>query len=279
MDYVIGLIEIARSNRLQENISQIKKYLNNLTFYIDLALLPENWLTKNPLREDEYLEILDSIYQSAGVDFLSGLAYIDIDGKVVSRGYSIINGKINNICEKIFPSKAVGERGKITPGRLLGPINAKGIVIGCIGCVDIFYPEIARTHSIRGAQLLYNPAAITMDRLKLWHSVLSTRAAENIVFVAGVNSLGTLYPDGRITGGGSKVFAPDGEELKAIDSKIIKIYKIKIEYIGEVSRRWAFKEDLLSQKPYTIYEKSLENKFETWQTKSWREGEGHGGIR
>ncbi len=215
---------------------------------VDIVFLPENWLTPKPLPEDYYFLILKNIINKDLIIF-TGISYIIDHSEVFSRGYMIERGDIIPVCEKQFPSKAVGERGRISPGSFYGPIPVGGTRIGCIGCVDIFYPEVARAHSVRGAEVLYNPAAIPSNRIALWHSVLSTRAAENIVFTIGVNSVGSPYPDSRLTGGGSLVVAPDGSPvtpIKIIEN--IKIYEFDLDIIGLIARRWAYREDLASER-------------------------------
>jgi len=249
----IAVVELSRSNNINMNINNLINTLNNIEEDINLIFLPENWLSKNPFYEEEYISFIDNIYKNTNKNIFFGLTYIkDID-RIVSRGYHILDGKIGISCEKIFPSKAVGERGKVSSGKFISPINFQDVNIGCVACVDIFYPEISRLYSLLGVDLIYNPAAITLDRVPLWRSVLSTRASENTIFTIGVNSIGIIYPDNRVTGGGSAVFGPDGEPLKPINTRHAKIYDINLEYIEKVRLRWAFNEDLKAKKPLEIY--------------------------
>ncbi len=243
----IGLIEFTRSNILYDNIRRVASLLRRIDS-VDIVFLPENWLTPKPLPEDYYFLILKKIIDKKLIIF-TGISYIIDHNRVLSRGYIIERGDIIPICEKIFPSKAVGERGRISPGSFYGPISVQGTRIGCIGCVDIFYPEIARAHTVRGAEILYNPAAIPSNRITLWHSMLSARAAENIVFAIGVNSVGSLYPDSRFTGGGSIVVAPDGSPVTPTKiNKNIKIYEIDLSIISLMANRWAYREDLVKER-------------------------------
>ncbi len=212
--------------------------------YVDIVFLPENWLTPKPLPEDYYFIILKNIINKNLIIF-TGISYIIDHNKVFSRGYLVKRGDIIPVCEKQFPSKAVGERGRVSPGSFYEPISVEGTHIGCVACVDIFYPEVARAHALRGAKALYNPAAIPSNRITLWHSILSARAAENIVFAIGVNSVGTPYPDGRLTSGESIVVSPDGSPVTPIKIiKNIKIYELNLNIIDSIAKRWAYREDL-----------------------------------
>jgi len=207
--------------------------------------LPENWISREPIDEAIYASLLEELYKYTGLDVLGGLAYINTGEGIVSRGLAVINGRITWLCEKVFPSKAVGERGVIAPGRPGRIIEIAGIPIGCIACVDVFYPELSRRLAAKGASLLYNPSLIPQDRLSLWHSVLATRASENTVFMAGVNASGVPYPDGRITGGASRVYSPRGLSLRGNLVRGGVYYKISLEELDAARERWAFYEDLI----------------------------------
>lgn len=212
-----------------------------------VAFLPENWLSRDPLDEEDYTALLEEVYESTGTDFFAGLAYINLPDGVRSRGYAVINGRVELVCEKRFPSKAVGERGWIAEGRVSRVVWVGEAGIGCVACVDIFYPEVSRRLAVMGANVLYNPAAIPGDRLGLWWSVLQARAAENVAFTIGVNSIGVRYPDGRITGGGSRVYSPDGSLVPAEPIGGALVYELDLDELERVMERWAFREDLESK--------------------------------
>lgn len=211
-----------------------------------VLFLPENWISSGPVDLELYSEYVKRIGIAWGGPVFAGLAYVIENQNVKSIGLAWIEGRVVRVCEKIFPSKAVGERGKILPGRPIGPFNVKGLNVSCIACVDIFYPEVARWHVQRGAQLLYNPASIPLDRVELWHSILSTRAAENTVYVLGVNNSGSMYPDGRVTGGGSGLYGPDGARVPARPFGQLLLVDLDPSKLEAIRDRWAFYEDLSS---------------------------------
>ena len=68
---------------------------------------------------------------------------------------------------------------------------------------------MARFAATRGCQLLINPAAWVDGRLKAeqWRTLLSARAIENEIFVAGLSRVDKGYI------GQSAVFGPDGVML------------------------------------------------------------------
>jgi omega-amidase len=215
----------------------------------DLVVLPENWLSTKPVPIGEYRREVLRLASRLGSHLLAGIQYVEVNGGVYSIGLlASPQGSLWVVCEKLFPSASVGERLHLRPGVLRGPVDpGLGVKIACVACVDIFYPEIARYHSLRGALVIINPASIAWNRVLLWRSVLASRAAENVVFAAGANKTGTPYPDGRLTGGYSAVYAPDGELLEglgphpgvlkaSIDPAISEAVRTRRRFIEDVAR-------------------------------------------
>ncbi|MFN4046292.1 MAG: carbon-nitrogen hydrolase family protein, partial [Acidilobaceae archaeon] len=140
--------------------------------------------------------------------------------------------------------RAVGERGRVEPGRLQRTFKVKGWTLGCVACVDIFYPEISRVLVALGASIIYNPSSIPDNRLSLWRSALRIRASENVVYAIGVNAVGNRYPDGRVAGGSSTVFSPLGRVLASLGPNIV-VSTVTLDSVRfeEAFERWAFRED------------------------------------
>ncbi len=240
------LLQTRRGSTPRESLRLALKAVSRLEVQGGVLFMNENWLSRHPITLEEYSGAAESIARKFPGPVFAGTNYVlDEEGVVRSVGLSVIDGKVRRVCEKLFPSRAVGEREAIAPGRLYGPVTVEGWQVSCIACVDIFYPEIARAAALLGADIIYNPASIPSDRVELWHSVLLTRASENTVFTIGVNSVGYVYPDGRITLGGSIVEAPNGIEIARHTSREggleVLLYRQLIERIRE---RWAFYDDL-----------------------------------
>jgi predicted amidohydrolase len=237
----IGRLESGKLDDLKELIVKLARKAG----VGDLVLLPENWISRTPIDVGAFERILLDVYNSLGSCIASGAQYVvDVDGAVRSVGLAIIDGSVVRICEKIHPSKAVGERDRIVAGRLIGPFKVKGWAIGCLACVDVFYPEISRALVARGAQVLYNPASIPENRVGLWQSVVRARSIENAVYSIGVNAFGNRYRDGRVTSGGSVAFNPWGGELALLDPRL-EAKTIELDPGEEelASKRWGFRED------------------------------------
>ncbi len=246
-DLIIGIIQARRTNDIYKNIENVIRILDRskrMLDQVDILFFSENWLSREPLEPNILFSAMERIGEYIPL-FFAGANYVLEEDGIVSAGFLYNNGRIEKSCEKIFPSRAVGERGRLKRGKYYPPLEVKGWKIGCIACVDIFYPEISRLHTWNGADVIYNPASIPADRTILWHSMLHARASENTVFSIGVNGTGFVYPDGRITLGESIVFASNGEELARHGRHEGIISTVLDRRVTEsIRRRWAFFDDL-----------------------------------
>jgi Predicted amidohydrolase len=241
-------VTVVQVGRLSDSLDSIKELIIRLGREAgvgDVVFLPENWLSGRPVDVSLFERVLFELYESLGSSVAGGLQHvIDVDGVTRSVGLAVVDGSLIRVCEKLHPSKATGERGRVRAGRFIEPFKVKGWVVGCVACVDIFYPEISRALVARGAHILYNPASIPDNRVELWKSTVRVRGVENIVYSIGVNTTGNRYPDGRVTTGGSAVFSPWGKVLVSLhDQPSAATVKLDVERVEEAMERWAFRED------------------------------------
>ncbi|MFP3143578.1 MAG: carbon-nitrogen hydrolase family protein [Caldisphaera sp.] len=242
----ITLVQFRRRPLAEENLWTAISLAKNEK--PDLVIFSENWLSSRPINIDDYIYYIEKIGNILDSNILGGIQYVIENELIKSMGIAYIDKKSVRMCEKINPSKAVGEREILVKGKYIEPIKVNNWKIGCIACVDIFYPEISRLHAINMADIIYNPASISGESIKLWHSVLQARAAENVVYSIGVNNTNTLYPDQRITAGESIVFNPHGDKLVELGSEDIAItILLDYDYFDFVNRRWAFREDFINK--------------------------------
>ncbi|MDM7274933.1 MAG: carbon-nitrogen hydrolase family protein [Thermoprotei archaeon] len=228
----------------------------------DLVVFPENWVSAKPLGVGEFESIVGGLYEVFESNVVGGLQYVvDFDGRVRSVGLAFIEGSPVRVCEKIYPSKAVGERGRVEPGRIQGAFKVKGWTLGCVACVDIFYPEVSRVLAALGASVIYNPSSTPDNRLGLWRSALRVRASENVVYTVGVNAVGNRYPDGRVAGGSSVVFSPLGRVLASLGPNIgVSTVTLDSGRLEEALERWAFRED---------FERDYATLYKDYASKRW----------
>jgi len=104
------------------------------------------------------------------------------------------------------------EKGDLTPK----VIEVDGFKIGLSICYDVRFPELYRSLSQLGADVLLVPAAFTYVTGKThWDILLSARAIENQCYVLGVNQCG-WHNETRQTYGHSVLYSPLGECLASL---------------------------------------------------------------
>lgn len=91
------------------------------------------------------------------------------------------------------------------------PFTLDGVRAGVLICYDLRFGELARSLALKGAELLFVPAAWPHPRLEHWRLLCRARAVENQCFLAAANGCGEL---GKLAFcGHSAVIDPNGEIL------------------------------------------------------------------
>lgn len=251
----LALVQLCRDGRPEENLQRIKDLLP-LAREAKVVLLPENWLGPFPVLAEQYFHYLREIANllPRGTLLVGGAQYMQVGRRIYSRGACIRPGfPPFAFYSKIFPSQAVGERAHITPGKHLTIVEYAGWKIGVLVCVDLFYPELARCLALLGCSLIVNPAGIPSDRQALWQSVGLVRASENTLFVAGVNSTGGVYPDGRRIAGGSFVALPHGHFGGIVGpEETVLLVELEKGLIEETRKRWPYLLDIREGRYYSF---------------------------
>ncbi len=102
------------------------------------------------------------------------------------------------------------------PSSLPNLLEFNGFRIGSQICYDTFFPEIIRALSLIGADLVVIPSAAPTASRPLWPKILYSRAVENTVFVAYVNTVG--YQDDLEFFGESRLIDPLGKDIVVASS-------------------------------------------------------------
>ena len=103
------------------------------------------------------------------------------------------------------------EERTVTPGDTLGRFDLDGIRCGVMTCYELRFPEIARTLTLRGIQLLFVPTAWPLVRRDHLVTLTRARAIENQIFVVLAARTGT--DAGAVFSGHSMIVSPTGEVL------------------------------------------------------------------
>lgn len=105
----------------------------------------------------------------------------------------------------------MGEHEHYSAGDRLVTFELEGHRVGLLICYDLRFPELSRTLTLAGAELLLLPAQWTIARRYHWETLTAARAIENQVFLAACNSCGRAGE--TVYGGHSRLLSPLGEVL------------------------------------------------------------------
>ncbi len=248
LDVTLHIVQFDRSTgKPEENHNKMIGWLKSIPPPADIILLPEAWLGPQIVDLAYYRSVLLDLLEHLPAEntlLVTGAHYVRQNGDIVSTG-SFLSQQEIIYYEKLFPSHAIGERNFVAPGRKTPVVSHRGVLLGSVVCVDLFYPEITRRLARRGAQIIFNPANIPAARMDLWQHLGITRAAENTVFLAMANNTHTFYPDGRKVAGRSFVAGPDGQFFTDFGPEP-GIYRVdlELELIARTRRRWRYLKDI-----------------------------------
>ncbi len=127
--------------------------------------------------------------------------------------YSIVapDGSLFFDMVKLHPFSYAQEDQFFEKGNALPTCEIDGTRFGCLICYDLRFPEVFSALAPKTDCILV-PANWPERRKLHWCSLLTARAIENQVYVAGINCVGTQ--DGLHYSGDSRFIAPDGTILQ-----------------------------------------------------------------
>jgi len=110
--------------------------------------------------------------------------------------------------------------------------------IGLSICYDVRFPELYRQMADEGAEIVFVPAAFTLQTGRdHWHVLLRARAIENQVYVIAPAQIGSKV-DGLVCYGRSLIISPWGTVLaQAEDGQTVIIAEITDEALQSVRRK------------------------------------------
>ena len=112
--------------------------------------------------------------------------------------------------EEYFESKT------FTAGKSLKTFNLPWGKLGMSICYDVRFPNMFRKLAQKGSIFITVPSAFTRTTgKKHWHSLLQSRAIENLCYIFAPAQCGTHW-NGRQTYGHSLIVSPDGKVLKEL---------------------------------------------------------------
>jgi omega-amidase len=82
-----------------------------------------------------------------------------------------------------------------SPGTDLGIFSFNSLTCGIAICYDLRFPELFRIYAQKGVHAIFVPSAWPQSRIRHWELFIRARAAENQMYVLGVNTTGTTPVD------------------------------------------------------------------------------------
>lgn len=209
------------------NLKKVGKLLNEYSWYNpDLIVLPE--VFNSGVGHGKMQELAEPIPNDQTTMFLSGFAE-RMQANIVGGSYieKCPDGEYRNACVVFDRSgKIIAKYHKIHMfsyyGSREGEFISKGnsVVIaetdvGKIGlsiCYDLRFPELYRTLTYSGAEIIVCPAAWPYPRLEHWNTLNKARAIENQAYFISVNQVGQAC-EGRTNLGHSMIINPWGDVI------------------------------------------------------------------
>jgi omega-amidase len=105
------------------------------------------------------------------------------------------DGRILVTYSKMHLFSPGNEQNGFSPGSDLGIFTLGPFTCGIAICYDLRFPDLFRIYAQKGVQVVFVPAAWPQKRISHWELFITARAAENQIYVAGVNTTGVTPVD------------------------------------------------------------------------------------
>lgn len=252
----IGVIQINSIDHKNTNMKKIIKYIEEAKAEgADLVSMPEY---VNYLSEDEHKVAYAEEIEGETISMLAAKArehrmYIHCgsileegDGEKAYNTSVLINPQGNVIAKyrklHLFDIEIEGrvsakESSAIIPGDHVVCANTSFGKVGLTICYDLRFPELYRQLALRGASIIFVPAAITMyTGMNHWEVLLRARAIENQCFIIAPGQIGSHAPN-RIHYGNSMVIDPFGTVIsRSPEKEGVTVTNIDLKHIEEVRK-------------------------------------------
>lgn len=230
--FIAAAIQLNSKDKVKENLDVIKRLVNEaVQDGAKLVVLPEyaNYLSdENKLEHAETLEgrtmtSYRELARTNGVYLNCGSFLEKSEDPQRSYNTSVLispKGEIIDIYRKIHlfdvsigSQVSAKESDSIVPGEKSVVVKTPLLDIGMTICYDLRFPELFRSLTDKGANLITTPAAFTLFTGKdHWEPLLRARAIENEVFVIAAGQWG-VHPNNKSCFGGSMIIDPWGTVL------------------------------------------------------------------
>ncbi|MDO4487968.1 MAG: carbon-nitrogen family hydrolase [Eubacteriales bacterium] len=188
----------------------------------DVIVLPETWNTGFYPHGDiasladengeRVCEMAGRLAKELKVNIIAG-SVTEKRGSDIYNTAHVFNREGKEIAsyDKTHLFSPMGEHESYQKGDRKCMFTLDGVKCALIICYDVRFPELTRSMTVEGVDVLFNVAQWPKVRMEHYHTLLKARAIENQMFTVGCNSCGSAGE--TVYGGGSVIFDPWGREL------------------------------------------------------------------
>lgn len=169
----------------------------------DLVCFPEQFATGWDPQSGKNLGdtsglIVSSLREYARTSQIAVIGSFRNRGSPLPKNTAVVidkDGRILTTYSKIHLFSPGNEQTSFSPGSDLGIFTLGPFTCGIAICYDLRFPDLFRIYAQKGVQVVFVPAAWPQKRTDHWELFLTARAAENQMYVAGVNTTGVTPVD------------------------------------------------------------------------------------
>ena len=177
----------------------------------DVILLPELWSTgyyPTPVENfadaegERTKNFLCAAAKKFSVNIIGGSVIVESGGKIFNRCF-VANrrGELAAAYDKTHLFSFAEEDKVFSAGEKFSVVELDGVKCGLAICYDLRFPEFIRKIALKGAEIIFIPAAWSLKRLVPRQILTKARAIENQIFVVFANSSGkseVVNPRGEV---------------------------------------------------------------------------------
>lgn len=183
----LGIVQTTSYKTNRHGITNVSRILESLgKKEVDVICLPEQWLQNNRILDfDDEFSDFKKIAKEFSMTIIPGAFY-----KKKSKKWFIASpvigptGDIIGEQEKIHPFGY--EKKLIRSGTKTKIFNTK-CKFGLVICYDMVFAEVAKSLTLKGADVLFSPSRIVKKGIAPWHQYTMVRALENRIPLLAAN--------------------------------------------------------------------------------------------
>jgi predicted amidohydrolase len=244
-------IQMGATDSKDKNIDKARKLIEAaLEYKPDIICLPELF-TYMPAQTDPFDRVLAlaeardgtlsqmiSEYARKSEALVLGGSFLHAVGERVYNTGFLFDASGEQVAEysktHLFDTPDYQESKFITPGEHLTVLETRCGTIGILICYDVRFPELARTLTLKGAEIILCPAAFPIAApspgFDHWQILTRALALQNMVYVLAVNQFGHREPFYFF--GRSCLLDPWGIEVaSAPNRECVFVGEIDLEYL------------------------------------------------